>query len=62
MWWRRMERAAERSAQWLQAPHTHMPFGRDTRPRSQRRTGGPASARSGISAISERDMPHTVLM
>eukprot|EP00959_Pyramimonas_sp_CCMP1952_P449391 9409693-Pyramimonas_sp.AAC.1 len=39
-----------------------MPRGRDTRPRSQRRTESRASARSVISAISERDMLHTVLM
>eukprot|EP00959_Pyramimonas_sp_CCMP1952_P323443 6768426-Pyramimonas_sp.AAC.1 len=37
-----------------------MPYGRDTRPRSQRRTESPLSARSGISAISERDMLHAV--
>eukprot|EP00959_Pyramimonas_sp_CCMP1952_P277505 5801340-Pyramimonas_sp.AAC.1 len=34
-WFRRMERATDRSAQWLQYPHTHMPYGRDIRPRSQ---------------------------
>eukprot|EP00959_Pyramimonas_sp_CCMP1952_P454857 9470613-Pyramimonas_sp.AAC.1 len=32
------------------------------RPRSQRRTETPVSARSGSSAISERGMLHTVLM
>eukprot|EP00959_Pyramimonas_sp_CCMP1952_P010530 220673-Pyramimonas_sp.AAC.1 len=60
MWLRRMERATERSAQWLPAPQTHMPHGRDTRPRSQRSAESPVSARSGISAIYERDMLHTV--
>eukprot|EP00959_Pyramimonas_sp_CCMP1952_P228788 4783772-Pyramimonas_sp.AAC.2 len=60
MWLRRTERATDRSAQWLQSPRTYMPFGRDTRPRSQRRTEGPAIVRSGICAISERDMLHTV--
>eukprot|EP00959_Pyramimonas_sp_CCMP1952_P259725 5430564-Pyramimonas_sp.AAC.1 len=49
---RRMERATERSAQWLQAPHAYMPYGRDIRPRSQRRTERPVIARSGNSAIS----------
>eukprot|EP00959_Pyramimonas_sp_CCMP1952_P042365 886071-Pyramimonas_sp.AAC.1 len=39
-----------------------MPCGRDARPRSQRRTQSPVSVRSGISAISERGMLHTVLM
>eukprot|EP00959_Pyramimonas_sp_CCMP1952_P421792 8836275-Pyramimonas_sp.AAC.1 len=62
MWLRRMERATGRSAQWLQSPHTSMPHGRDTRPRSQRRTESPVGARSGIGAISERDMLHAVLM
>eukprot|EP00959_Pyramimonas_sp_CCMP1952_P015494 328425-Pyramimonas_sp.AAC.1 len=38
-----------------------MPHGRDTRPRSQRRTESLASARSGISAISERDALHTTV-
>eukprot|EP00959_Pyramimonas_sp_CCMP1952_P074229 1551290-Pyramimonas_sp.AAC.1 len=38
-----------------------MAYGRDTRPRSQRRAESPASVRSGISAISERDMLHAVL-
>eukprot|EP00959_Pyramimonas_sp_CCMP1952_P152476 3190326-Pyramimonas_sp.AAC.1 len=38
-----------------------MPHGRDTRPRSQRRTESPVSVRSGISATSECDMLHTVL-
>eukprot|EP00959_Pyramimonas_sp_CCMP1952_P140056 2930854-Pyramimonas_sp.AAC.1 len=47
-WLRRLERATERSAQWPQAPHTYVPYGRDNRPRSQRRTESPASARSGI--------------
>eukprot|EP00959_Pyramimonas_sp_CCMP1952_P001165 23182-Pyramimonas_sp.AAC.1 len=39
-----------------------MPRGRDTRPRSQRSTEGSASVRSGIGAISERDMLRIVLM
>eukprot|EP00959_Pyramimonas_sp_CCMP1952_P358200 7500257-Pyramimonas_sp.AAC.1 len=39
-----------------------MPYARDTRPRSLRKTESPATARSGVSAISERDMLHTVLM
>eukprot|EP00959_Pyramimonas_sp_CCMP1952_P152003 3180201-Pyramimonas_sp.AAC.1 len=34
-WLRRMERATDRSAQWLQSPRTYMPSGRDIRPRSQ---------------------------
>eukprot|EP00959_Pyramimonas_sp_CCMP1952_P131359 2746802-Pyramimonas_sp.AAC.1 len=42
---RRMERATDRSAQWLLFPHAHMPYGRDIRPRNQRRTESPASAR-----------------
>eukprot|EP00959_Pyramimonas_sp_CCMP1952_P461827 9482237-Pyramimonas_sp.AAC.1 len=62
LWLRRMGRATERSAQWPQAPHTYMPYGRDIRPRSQRRTESPVSARSGNSAISERDILHAVLM
>eukprot|EP00959_Pyramimonas_sp_CCMP1952_P313822 6569275-Pyramimonas_sp.AAC.1 len=62
MWLRRMERATERSAHLLQVSHAHMPYGRDIRPRSQRRTETPVSARSGSSAISERDMLHAVLM
>eukprot|EP00959_Pyramimonas_sp_CCMP1952_P295235 6174848-Pyramimonas_sp.AAC.1 len=37
-WLRRMERATDRSAQWLQSPRTHMAYGRDIRPRNQRRT------------------------
>eukprot|EP00959_Pyramimonas_sp_CCMP1952_P073730 1541220-Pyramimonas_sp.AAC.1 len=57
-----MERATDRSAQWLQSSHSYMPYGRDLRPRSQRRTESPASMRSGNSGISERDMLHTVLM
>eukprot|EP00959_Pyramimonas_sp_CCMP1952_P406319 8515752-Pyramimonas_sp.AAC.1 len=56
-----MERAAELSAQWLQSLFTHT-YGRGTRPRRQRRTESPASALSGVGAISERDMLHTVLM
>eukprot|EP00959_Pyramimonas_sp_CCMP1952_P356591 7467742-Pyramimonas_sp.AAC.1 len=43
-WLRRMERATDRSAQWLQSPHTYMPCGRDTRPRSQRRAESPVRA------------------
>eukprot|EP00959_Pyramimonas_sp_CCMP1952_P189783 3970271-Pyramimonas_sp.AAC.1 len=39
-----------------------MPHGRGNRPRSQRMTESPVSARSGIGAISERDMLHAVLM
>eukprot|EP00959_Pyramimonas_sp_CCMP1952_P471829 9499045-Pyramimonas_sp.AAC.1 len=39
-----------------------MPYGRDLRSRSQRRTEGPVSVRSGSSGISERDVLHTVLM
>eukprot|EP00959_Pyramimonas_sp_CCMP1952_P099460 2079293-Pyramimonas_sp.AAC.1 len=39
-----------------------MPRGRDARPRSQRRTESLASVPSGIGAISERDVLHTVLM
>eukprot|EP00959_Pyramimonas_sp_CCMP1952_P116027 2425604-Pyramimonas_sp.AAC.1 len=57
-----MGSAADRSAEWLQSPRGYMPHGRDTRPRSQRRAESPVSARSGISAISERDMLHNVLM
>eukprot|EP00959_Pyramimonas_sp_CCMP1952_P145183 3039927-Pyramimonas_sp.AAC.1 len=34
-WLRRMEKATDRSAQWLQSRRTHMPYGRDMRPRSQ---------------------------
>eukprot|EP00959_Pyramimonas_sp_CCMP1952_P140338 2936595-Pyramimonas_sp.AAC.1 len=60
MWLKRMGRATERSAHWLQVSHAHTPHGRDIRPRSQRRTESPASARSGNSAKSERDMLHTV--
>eukprot|EP00959_Pyramimonas_sp_CCMP1952_P121666 2544076-Pyramimonas_sp.AAC.1 len=41
MWLRRMERATDGSAQWLQPPHTYMPHGRDARLRSQRRTESP---------------------
>eukprot|EP00959_Pyramimonas_sp_CCMP1952_P452897 9467348-Pyramimonas_sp.AAC.1 len=50
---RRVEKATGRGAQWLQAPHAHVPYGRDIRPRSQRR---------GTSAISERDVLHTMLI
>eukprot|EP00959_Pyramimonas_sp_CCMP1952_P223606 4675308-Pyramimonas_sp.AAC.1 len=39
-----------------------MPYGRDIRPRNQRRTESPVSARSGNGAISERDMLHIVFM
>eukprot|EP00959_Pyramimonas_sp_CCMP1952_P010554 221119-Pyramimonas_sp.AAC.1 len=39
-----------------------MPYGRDIRPRNQPRAESPVSARSGSSAISDRDMPHAVLM
>eukprot|EP00959_Pyramimonas_sp_CCMP1952_P363799 7618166-Pyramimonas_sp.AAC.1 len=42
-WLRRMERSLDRSAQWLQSPHTHMPHGRDIRPRNQRRTESPVA-------------------
>eukprot|EP00959_Pyramimonas_sp_CCMP1952_P023207 488213-Pyramimonas_sp.AAC.2 len=59
---RSMERATDRSAQWLQSPHTYMPYGRDPRPRNQRRTESPVSVRSGNSGISERDMLRTVCM
>eukprot|EP00959_Pyramimonas_sp_CCMP1952_P123098 2573443-Pyramimonas_sp.AAC.1 len=59
-WLRRMERAINGIAQWFQFPHTHMPYGRDIRPRNPRRTESPVSVRSGNSAISERDMLHTV--
>eukprot|EP00959_Pyramimonas_sp_CCMP1952_P184356 3855032-Pyramimonas_sp.AAC.1 len=55
---RRMERATDRGAQWLQSQHTYMPYGRDASAQSAQ--DSPASARSGISAISERDMLHTV--
>eukprot|EP00959_Pyramimonas_sp_CCMP1952_P420273 8802447-Pyramimonas_sp.AAC.1 len=58
MWQRRMERAADRSAHWLQSPHNYMTYWRVIRPRNQRSTESPASARSGASAISERDMLH----
>eukprot|EP00959_Pyramimonas_sp_CCMP1952_P410934 8611650-Pyramimonas_sp.AAC.1 len=47
MWLRRMGRATERSAHWLQVSHAHVPYGRDIRPRNQRRAESPASARSG---------------
>eukprot|EP00959_Pyramimonas_sp_CCMP1952_P205043 4287447-Pyramimonas_sp.AAC.1 len=40
-WLRRMERATDRSAQWVQSSHAYMPYGRDLRPRSQRRTESP---------------------
>eukprot|EP00959_Pyramimonas_sp_CCMP1952_P022672 476258-Pyramimonas_sp.AAC.1 len=43
-----MDRATDRSAQWLQSPRAYMPHGRDTRPRSQRRTESLVSVRSGI--------------
>eukprot|EP00959_Pyramimonas_sp_CCMP1952_P233960 4889022-Pyramimonas_sp.AAC.1 len=59
-WLRRMERATDRGAQWLQSPRTRMPYGRDICPRNQRRTESRVSARSGSSAMSERDMLHTV--
>eukprot|EP00959_Pyramimonas_sp_CCMP1952_P220542 4611027-Pyramimonas_sp.AAC.1 len=58
-WLRRMERATDRSAPWLQSSHAYMPYGRDLRARCQRRTESPASMRSGKSGISERDMLHT---
>eukprot|EP00959_Pyramimonas_sp_CCMP1952_P365931 7663898-Pyramimonas_sp.AAC.1 len=58
MWLRRMGRAADRGAQWLQSSYSYMPYGRDLRPRSQRRTGGLVGMRSGNSGISERDMLH----
>eukprot|EP00959_Pyramimonas_sp_CCMP1952_P298992 6253863-Pyramimonas_sp.AAC.1 len=57
-----MERATDRSAQWLQSSHAYMPYGRDLRSRSQRRTESPVSMRSGNRGISERDMLHTLLM
>eukprot|EP00959_Pyramimonas_sp_CCMP1952_P335076 7016419-Pyramimonas_sp.AAC.1 len=58
-WLRRMERATDRSAQLLQSSLSDMPYGRDLRPRSQRRTQSLVSMRSGNSGISERDMLHT---
>eukprot|EP00959_Pyramimonas_sp_CCMP1952_P391625 8206893-Pyramimonas_sp.AAC.1 len=54
-----VERATEGDAQWPPAPHGSMPYGRSLR---TRRTESPASARSGASATSERNMLHTVLM
>eukprot|EP00959_Pyramimonas_sp_CCMP1952_P397873 8336481-Pyramimonas_sp.AAC.1 len=57
-WLRRMGRATDRGAQWLQSPRAYMSYGRDVRPRNQRRTEGPVSARSGNGAISERDVQH----
>eukprot|EP00959_Pyramimonas_sp_CCMP1952_P104928 2193321-Pyramimonas_sp.AAC.1 len=57
-----MERATDRSAQWLQSSRAYMPYGRDICSRSQRRTEGPVSMRSGNSGIPERDMLHTVLL
>eukprot|EP00959_Pyramimonas_sp_CCMP1952_P268627 5616694-Pyramimonas_sp.AAC.1 len=59
---RRMKRATDRSAQWLQSLRACMPYGRDIRPRNQRRAEGPVSVRSGTSAISERDVLHAVFM
>eukprot|EP00959_Pyramimonas_sp_CCMP1952_P087234 1824989-Pyramimonas_sp.AAC.1 len=32
-WLRRMERAIDRGAQWLQSSHAYTPHGRDLRPR-----------------------------
>eukprot|EP00959_Pyramimonas_sp_CCMP1952_P258751 5408977-Pyramimonas_sp.AAC.1 len=61
-WLRCVERATDRSAQWLQSPRAYMPYGRDLRPRSQRRRESPVSMRSGNSGISEREMQHTVFM
>eukprot|EP00959_Pyramimonas_sp_CCMP1952_P061053 1275717-Pyramimonas_sp.AAC.1 len=61
-WLRRMERATDRSAQWLHSPRACMPYGRDIRPRNLRGTESPVSVRSGNSAISECDMLRTVLM
>eukprot|EP00959_Pyramimonas_sp_CCMP1952_P393621 8247900-Pyramimonas_sp.AAC.1 len=57
-----MERATDRSAQWLQSSHAYTPYVRDLRPRSRRRTESPVSMRSGSSGISERDMLHAVFM
>eukprot|EP00959_Pyramimonas_sp_CCMP1952_P404365 8473431-Pyramimonas_sp.AAC.1 len=57
-----MQRATDRSAQWLQSPHAYVPYGRGIRPRNQHRTESPVSVRSGTSEISERDMLHTVFM
>eukprot|EP00959_Pyramimonas_sp_CCMP1952_P086728 1813817-Pyramimonas_sp.AAC.1 len=57
-----MERATDRSAQWLQSSPAYMPYGRDLRSHSQRRTESPVSMRSGNSGISERDMLHAVLI
>eukprot|EP00959_Pyramimonas_sp_CCMP1952_P074579 1558171-Pyramimonas_sp.AAC.1 len=34
-WLRRMVRATERSAQWLQLSHAHMPYGSYIRPPAQ---------------------------
>eukprot|EP00959_Pyramimonas_sp_CCMP1952_P010555 221120-Pyramimonas_sp.AAC.1 len=39
-----------------------MPYGRDIRPRNQRRAESPVSARSGANANSRRDMLHVVLI
>eukprot|EP00959_Pyramimonas_sp_CCMP1952_P195850 4094516-Pyramimonas_sp.AAC.1 len=61
-WLGRMERATDRSAQWLQSSRSYMPYGLDLRSRSQRRTESPVSMRSGNSGISEREMLHAVLM
>eukprot|EP00959_Pyramimonas_sp_CCMP1952_P374833 7849818-Pyramimonas_sp.AAC.1 len=61
-WLWRMERATDRSAQWLRSPHAYMPYGQDIRPRNQRGTESPVSSRSGTSAISERDMLQIVLL
>eukprot|EP00959_Pyramimonas_sp_CCMP1952_P229548 4799436-Pyramimonas_sp.AAC.1 len=56
LWLRRIQRATERSAHWFQVSHTYVPYGRGIRPRNQRRAEIPVSARS------ERDMLHSVLM
>eukprot|EP00959_Pyramimonas_sp_CCMP1952_P398488 8349956-Pyramimonas_sp.AAC.1 len=57
-----MESATDRSAQWLQSSRAYMPYRRDLRSRSQRRTENQVSMCSGSSGISEREMLHAVLM
>eukprot|EP00959_Pyramimonas_sp_CCMP1952_P055840 1166931-Pyramimonas_sp.AAC.1 len=56
---KRIERFTDRSMHWLRAPYGSVPHGRPLR---TRRTENPESARSGASAISERDMLHVVPM
>eukprot|EP00959_Pyramimonas_sp_CCMP1952_P335855 7032629-Pyramimonas_sp.AAC.1 len=58
-WLGRTEKAADRSAQWFQSSHACMPYGRDLRPRSQRRTESPVRMRSGNRGKYVRDMLHT---